>query len=334
MFSNYDLTEFVVEKLYENLSGRISKHGKNYQFSCPFCGDSKKSSRKQRGWFYTNTNSYYCFNCDKWSSSFELLNKLTNKSITEIKKELLKRKSKFPSINLNLSNTKNFEVNAITTHREIVFETPIYTIVGPDWEELKETSDDYLLLKSRKIFEAPFLPKGWRAYHSKKFNRLIIPWIENNKIIYYQYRKLYKDQEPKYLFPKDTDKPLHIVNFDPKFPYLFILEGILDAFFCKNSACIGGKKATKLQLELLNKYKDQGISIVWLLDNQWTDKSGKEESIKLVKEGNSIFLWPKEFKSKDINDHILSNSNPFLNSEFLTSHIVSGPKALLQLTWN
>lgn len=53
----------------------VSNSRGNYNFRCPYCGDSKKSSRKMRGWIYRKNNvySYFCHNCFESKSLYTFI---------------------------------------------------------------------------------------------------------------------------------------------------------------------------------------------------------------------------------------------------------------------
>ena len=56
---------------------------------CPFCGDSKKSAIKKRGWLYEDM-SFYCFNCGTGMSGIKFLEAISGANYEDLKKEFLK----------------------------------------------------------------------------------------------------------------------------------------------------------------------------------------------------------------------------------------------------
>jgi hypothetical protein len=200
--------------------------------------------------------------------------------------------------------------------------------IPDDWMDIESNKDAQNILNNRKIFEAPFLPKKWSPYYSKKTKRIVLPWFNNdNKIVYYQLRKIYDNNDsPKYLFPKNTTKKVFTVNYDKSFPYLFLHEGLLDAIFCKNSAVIGGISLTDYQEHSLENLKLYNTELVWFLDNQRVDESSYNATIKLIEKKQKVFIWPKNIINvKDINEYYVKyNDNPFKDEKFLLDNTFEG----------
>ena len=60
---------FIEQYIYEMGLEGLTWHGKNANFRCPICGDSKRSRAKKRGWIKLSKNSQYyvcCFNCGEY----------------------------------------------------------------------------------------------------------------------------------------------------------------------------------------------------------------------------------------------------------------------------
>lgn len=56
---------------------RLRERGEDYNFRCPFCGDSRKSETKTRGWLTWDKDKrsygYHCYNCSKSCGLLELI---------------------------------------------------------------------------------------------------------------------------------------------------------------------------------------------------------------------------------------------------------------------
>jgi hypothetical protein len=67
----FDLTNYIVDMIYE-LVPDIRRQGHNQlNFRCPICGDGKKK-QSRRGHFYLNEGTYYCWNArlsGKWQGN-------------------------------------------------------------------------------------------------------------------------------------------------------------------------------------------------------------------------------------------------------------------------
>ena len=316
---------FVQEKLQENISP-IKKTGLRWTFRCPVCGDSKKSIRRRRGNYYVNNNSYFCFNCDHSASGLWVVVSLLDKEIKDVKRDFfdwckknsIGQPSKTPTPK---PPPKKKEISTIIPSNW----TPIPSVIKP-------------IIEMRKIFEAPNCPKKWKLYYNNNTKRLVIPWIDKEgKIEYWQERAISGNQDPKYLFPKETSKPVFGLDWiDLDYPWVFLFEGVFDCIWMKNGIAIGGKSLTNYQKSLLERILN---TKVYFLDNQWADDTGRKESLKMAKESpqTKMFIWPKDIKSKDLNAVAMSDKEYWLIDKltdvgFLTSRIMNGARAILELT--
>ena len=69
----YEFVQFLNSKVLEYLPPSKVKVGDKWNFRCPICGDSKKSSTKKRAWWYNSTASFYCFNCSTGLSGIKFI---------------------------------------------------------------------------------------------------------------------------------------------------------------------------------------------------------------------------------------------------------------------
>ena len=334
----FDLKPYIVELIYENISG-ISKKGNELNFRCPICGDGKKRKSK-RGHFYLDSNMYYCFNggCEANNSGMPalyFLSKLLSMSISDVKKELIKRAG---SIKNAMSCIKEKDI----TSSEIKKEKVIHSMEGVVNEHILDgiwTEDLPVfvteIIEKRKLLKAPFLPKNFKFYFDNQENRLVIPWNEN----YYQERAITYEQEKdaKYKFPPLIEKPVFgLSELNKDFPFIFLVEGVFDSIWVKNGVAVGSLTLSKHQSELISN-EASNLELIYLMDNQWRDKTSLEKTEKILTEHpfTKIFIWPKELKRfKDINDSIIY-SDKFIelwqNEKFLKSRIAHGIKGLLML---
>jgi len=205
------------------------------------------------------------------------------------------------------------------------------------WVDLNE--DATQILKNRKIFEAPFVPKNWKLYYSTRHKRIAIPWVSQGKIDTYQYRAMYKNQDPKYIFKSGAAKSIFINDreLDDEFPYLLCCEGVFDSIFLKNSCAVGGIIPTNDQIEELET-RFPFHKIVFAFDNPWHDKASKERIIKLGKASPKqlVFLWDKTNACKDINEDIIKSKDimKYANEDFIKAHITTALKAKCSLLFN
>jgi DNA primase len=217
---------------------------------------------------------------------------------------------------------------------EVIQDAPVSTSIdyGDDWVDYTDNEYAKAIIVNRKILEAPFIPHDWKFFYDSKTNRLVIPWIRDGEMVYYQSRAIIKSPE-KYLFPKNTEKDVFgLDTFDESVPYVFYSEGVFDAIWTKNCLAIGGLNLSKHQAEVVENRTCLVDHHVYFPDNQWLDHSARDATIKCVKAGKQVFIWPKEFKQKDVNDYVLKNkTNPFMDINFMSKHVYKGIAALTRL---
>lgn len=335
--SYFDLKPYIVDLIYENISG-VSRQGNQLNFRCPICGDGKKRKSK-RGHFYLDTNSYYCFNggCDAnehGMSGLVFLSRIMAMPVQDVKRELIKRAG---SMKKAMEESKVQPI--VETPKKQVYIPPIEGLVKEhvldgDWtDELPSFVEE--IIEKRKLKKAPFLPKDFHFYFDKKEERLVIPWNEN----YYQERAITYEQEKesKYKFPSDIEKPIFgLTEIDKSIPYIFLVEGVFDSIWVKNGVAVGSLTISNHQRKLL-KENASNLELVYLMDNQWKDKTSLEKTKKILKEEpfTKVFIWPKELsRFKDINESIIYSDKMiklWSNIDFLKSRISHGIKGMLML---
>ena len=332
-----EITELIREKVYSYLNvNRRGNQSEKINVKCFICGDSKKDSNVKRGWIYFNAGdvpSYSCFNDGCTAHGTTLLAKIQGITNKQAFAQVVQRfRESGQDMNLSgdefLIDDDNFEEFNTPKPKPVEREE---LIIPEDWMALDKRADN--IIKSRKIMEAPFAPKNWKLYLSAKHTRIVIPWVKDGKIISYQLRAIYKTQLPKYKFEKDIEKPifgLDNINYDHSTAYL--IEGAFDSIFVANGLAIGGIKLTKHQEEVMDNYM---LDRVYLLDNQWVDTASKKETLKLLKAKKKVFIWPKAFKAKDVNEHVVSTGkNPFTDFKFLEDNTYTGLKGIMRFKFN
>ena len=125
--------------------------------------------------------------------------------------------------------------------------------IKSNWVEL--TGKNLDVIKSRGVLDAINSPKNWKMYYNKSNKRIVIPWLKNHTIEYYQERATSSKEEVKYIYPKDLKKPIfNIDRVTQDCEYVFATEGAFDCVFIKNGIAIGTTSFTEHQQEIL-KYE-------------------------------------------------------------------------------
>ena len=320
--------ENVREFVYENLNN-VSSDGVNFHARCPLCGDSKKSKIKRRFHiqYLENNCRYHCFNCNSKGDFYKLYSIIKGIDRKEVfrkyntfnSNELKKRLGKKEVIVKKIIKRKNF--NWILKKCLTVNDKPDGFIQKKMSKSLKS------FIKKRHININIFI-----CYEGDYRERIIIPIYENDDIIYFQARSLYKNSSTKYLNPV-VEKSGIIFNKDNfnREKDIYITEGILDAqsIGYQGTTCLG-KTITDDFLKTLKTFTDKKLVIV--LDN---DKDGLKNLSEIMKNSiykNSLkyFLMPNT-NIKDINEYKMKNSKNNIY-EFLEKNSYSLEKAYLKMT--
>lgn len=334
------LTEnFIANKFYQNCGKPFyNKSQRLYQGSCPICREGKSWLKKKRCYYIVEKNVVCCHNCGWYGTPYNWIVKVTGLNFQEIKKELEDHKTESF---YNVSETKP-EKTKISTEALPQDAINLFDDNQVNYFKQKESVKAALnLIKTRRLNTAVNKDKALYISLTDRVhdNRLIIPFYDtNNKIIFYQSRKILQDDvRAKYLSKVGSERSLYgINNTDSQLEYFFITEGPIDAMFLKNGIALCGINESKnnnftsiqqtqlLQFPLFKK--------IWVLDNQMQDNASKLKTNHLINAGETVFIWPKSLqKYKDINDYCIDNSVDELETNIILSNCYSGLKAKLMM---
>ena len=119
---------------------------------------------------------------------------------------------------------------------------------------------------------------------------------------------------------------------------MYIFEGPIDAFFVRNSVAVAGitergKSFTKRQEEQMNttlKWYDK----VWILDSQWGDRASMIKSEALLKQGETVFIWPETLgkKYKDFNDLARAANKDEISWDWIQKNTFEGLEGIVKMT--
>lgn len=301
---------------------------------CPYCGDSKKSESKARGWiFYSKDHSatkYHCHNCGK-DTKFEYFLKDQDYNLYA---EYLKDRMLDGSGNTTIPSLK----------KKVA--TPVIPVTKPialkSIDELKENHPARVYVTSRAIPESRFNElyytpkfKTWVntlipnkfEYTKKDEPRLIIPLLnEEGKMFGFQGRSFKPNDPLKYiaiLLDEKMPKIYGLHKLD-KTKRVYVFEGCIDSIFIPNSVavCQGNLLSVKKILSI-----DQCIFVP---DRDIRNKEIMNSTSKIIKEGGFVCLLPPSLIGNDINSIILKDklsSSQIL--KLIDDNTYQGLKALL-----
>ena len=330
--------EYVVAKFYEfGRSPYYNRFNNVYQCSCPICMESPK---KKRCYYLPDNDNIYCHNCGRSSKPFKWIKEVSNCSNSDIIEEV-----------------KDYEVTIdITKDDEVVAKVQAETLPADSINLSDKMQQDFYkdniiiracnhIIKSRRLDTAINRPDNLYASLTDKVhkNRITIPFInEHGEIEFYQTRTVMTSDlktKPKYLGKVGSEKTLfNIDKVSSDHDKVYIFEGPIDAFFVRNSVAVAGitergKSFTKRQEEQMNttlKWYDK----VWILDSQWGDRASMIKSEALLKQGETVFIWPETLgkKYKDFNDLAIAAKKDEISWKFIQKNTFEGLEGIVKMT--
>lgn len=324
-------------KYVKLLAPRLKKFSQKredlYNFRCPFCGDSKKSESKARGYIYRKRNDYFykCQNCGISKNLYSLIETLDN----ELLKEYILEKYK---------NGEETKIGAPMP--EFKFIAPIFKKSIP----LPRVSGDVpdfvkKYVSDRKIPEDA-LNRLYYAEDFKKFidelkpdhgknlidgdKRLIIPFYGGNGDLLAVQGRSVTNSMPRYITIKLTEDSIKLFGLDTvdENEKIYVVEGPLDSLFLKN--CVATADSNLMAAaNYLPKNK-----MVLVFDNEPRNKDLHSIMNRAIDEHFQICIWPEFIKEKDINDMILTDFSPDEIQSFIDTNTFVNLMAKIEfLNW-
>ena len=313
-----------------------SKRGTHFLARCPLCGDSKKNPFKKR--FNLDYNNgvpgWNCFNCDEHGNFYDIYSRMLGISyddaVDRLKNPAWKRGDK----------EKDKEVKERTLHdskRPVAKEETEFENYNWLLDHCENPPARYQVALE-KFREERRIPKWATLYicHDGRYrNRIIIPILDNENIVYFQARRIPgTNLVPKYDNPA-SPKEIIIINynfFDPD-KYIVVAEGIVDAWMvsAQGTTCLG-KYISKEFLDQLFKKTKKGVIIA--LDN---DDEGRKALYKFMNENKhaqrvKYFFHPSEFTGYDDINSIVRHENVRNVYDMITQNSVNFSTAYTKLT--
>lgn len=318
---------------------KIDVYHDRLNICCPLCGDSRTDIRKKRGNLYLDSLSYHCYNCSEHMGINSFLHhfgedlSLDDKIVVhEIQQNAKKFERKVSGNQASMSMTlldklaipkmilfkqlgiispyKNQEVSNYLKSRMIGIQDWKYFAYNPSTMELYilniSPSDRVIGYQIRQLDpksnKQRYMSSRLTKIYSDVFNKDINGIVE---------RLLLKESlGQKYIDEEDGIENIvanldrlsglfNIMNVNMSQP-LTIMEGPIDSLAIANSIAL--QSAAKN----LDGFFDEVETVRYLFDN---DKTGREKSLKKLKEHKPVFLWGQYLKTintketiKDVND--------------------------------
>ena len=285
---------------------------------CPVCGDSKKSTKLTRFFFYVKKQNMlvWCHNCGYSKSFYNFMRDQYGSQFEEYKRETL-----FDTFNQRVSTaTKTTSAVTLTQTPDELLDVVECPSEGIDLEEfnriainvmsLPETHPAVVFLKGRAFTEHEMR----RLYYTDDFksvasmmneeagmnllakeSRILIPFVNTDGVVEMLQGRALKDSKMKYITIKahdEVEKLYGLYEMDPA-KTTYCVEGPLDSLFVDN--CIATCDAN-----LVRSKAD-----VLIFDNQCRNRDVCRYMEQAIEEGRSLVIWPfSPNKKVDINDMV------------------------------
>lgn len=319
--------EFLLEIFFSYCRRPTYKNYQNiYNAECPICKEGKSTGRTRRLFFFPSKQYLYCHNCSKSWNPLEWVKEVTNLTFPEI----LKRNSE--------KGNGSFVQTIDSKPTQVILpDLPngCVDLSNPAELEFYKTNEIVKLgieyCEQRKLFTAVNSCRKFYVCLEDRVhkNRLIIPFFNNNKVVCYQSRALLNNQTPKYLTKFGEKELFGVSNIDSNIPYIFVFEGPIDSMFIKNGVALASLSPTEKQLSHLHSFV--GYEIIYVFDNDKNNKQTSKKIEKHLKDGRSIFIWPKELrKFKDFNELCVTLNVNEVSWKFVVKNSSKGSEALLK----
>ena len=312
------------------------KSTSTYAGECPYCHEGKSAGKKRRFFYIPEDDHLYCHNCNESRNGLEFVKDVTGLSYAEILaqagdyadtiEEVIKKSDFYKKAN---PNPLPYDSINLFDSNQLAF-----------YKENKVVKDAIEFIKRRKLDVAVNKPKSlWISLTDVTHkNRVVFPFYSpdtNGKVVFYQSRALYKEDEEraKYLSKANSDKGVfNIDKVTPDIEYIFLQEGPIDAMFIRNSVALAGIHPTEEQLALIQKHCPMH-ELVYVLDNQWLDETSWKITKQLLDKDAAVFIWPKELiKYKDFNELCIAQNINEIPYNFIVKNTYKGMRGHIQFS--
>lgn len=297
---------------YVNLiSSRLSlfKQTKSnvWNFRCPYCGDSKKSKTKARGYLYEKKDTllFTCKNCQH-GTTFKIF--LKDQDVLIYKEYVIEA---YKNKNVTAPIKKTDVLSGFTKPISSILSccSPLYRLPKDHMcvKYVKDRGISYRFFRDLYYIEdINILTSKLPEYKDNKFKKdakLVIPYTnEKGKLTHIQLRTI-EGHGIRYITLTLDDSAQKVYGLD-RVDFgkeIRVVEGPLDSLFVFNSIASGG-----IDLLSLSEYSDD---MVFIFDKQPRNESVVLQIEKAIAKGVKICLLPSNLKGKDINQFVLNGYN-------------------------
>ena len=307
-------------------------------FRCPFCGDSKKSKIKARGYLYSVGGSvrFKCHNCGRGMSLKEFIRHIA----PSVYEDYMLRAFKLPAKKPIIENTpkvsdsdrqQKFRIHyalqkytkPLATHRDCLRYIQKRNLLGMLSNDLLATDDANALISEIKGSCNPYIQGP--AVVIKITN-------ENNELTGIQCRMLSQSEyAPRYMNLRFTEEPsIWGVKRIYDRQNILVFEGAFDAMTVPNAIALNGAMKKGALEYVSSKYGIDNIIICY--DNDFRTNPEVLRRVKdAVKKGYRVVLMDESFGYKDVNEAAQNGVSVDDIVSYIKRRTFRGLKATLEL---
>lgn len=326
---------YVDLKYISQLSTRLRNFKKTkdntFNFSCPFCGDSKKNKLKARGYVFQKKNDLYykCHNCGVGTNAGNLI-----KQVDEFiyQQYVLERYSSNANKHSSHKNIEYPDTKPVFLELE---DDVLKGLRRIDTLPPEHPAREYVAsrLIPEKYFSLLFYAPKWKKYvnqvkytYTSEDNdhpRLVIPFFNEHGKVYAFQGRAFGNEEPRYMTVKldDTMERVYGLERTDFSKTIYAVEGPIDSLFVPNCIAVAGSTFDSSYLRgLMSK-------LVVVFDNEPRNADLCKQIKKCIEAGYTISLMP-ETGHKDINELVKAKWSQDKILQFINDNTVSGLEAI------
>ena len=325
---------WIEQKYISLLSSRLAlfkKTGSNYNFRCPYCGDSQKNKFKTRGYLIQRERgySYYCHNCGETANLKQFIKHidpgLYQEYLTETFKEQRDQKAPEKEDDTDWKTVPKFQPKSPLSKLKKISQLdgnhPAKSYVVD--RQMPNKSHSYLYYCSNFSSWVNNLLGFEKLDPKNKEPRLIIPFFDENKKLFGLQGRSFSDKGIRYItimLDETKDKCFGLDRVD-EHRTVYVFEGPIDSMFIDNSIAMAGS-AGKVDFD----------DVVFVYDNEPRNEQIIDRMHKVVDNGHKICVWPEQLGWKDVNDMVLGGLSVDQIKKFIDDNTYDGLKANLAIT--
>lgn len=317
------------------------KGNDQWNFSCPFCGDSRTDKRKARGYVYYRKGKYrfYCHNCSVPGVDIPKLVRHVDPSLYD---EYVREK-------VSSEPDKKSDLQEFVDKMK----PPVF-VSGSPLKHLKKISLFSPSSNVKMWVDARRLPADshYRLFFCKEFKkwvndycvpgkfdedsltrdepRLVIPFLDKDGNMFgFQGRSFAKNARLRYItIMMDESKPklFGMDKVDVSKPPIYVVEGPLDSLFLPNCLASAGSDLTS-NISSVSSNKDDFVIV---FDNEPRNDEIVKKIGRTIDQGYNVCIWPDTIVEKDVNDMVLAGRDPSKVVDIIRNSTYSGLEAKLK----